>query len=133
MLESLDPSLHEITGMYVEQRKISTFIKKANAEGDETLINTLVDPNKKRGVYKSGPRVEMLIETLNPSGTVTAACERITLPENSHLDMVNLLREFIELVTLMTTDHEATNRSIPGMPPSFNEAKPSLMKLNEED
>jgi len=133
MLESLDPSLHEITGMYVEQRKISTFIKKANAEGDETLINTLVDPNKKRGVYKSGPRVEMLIETLNPSGTVTAACERITLPENSHLDMVNLLREFMELVTLMTTDHEATNRSVPGMPPSFNEAKPSLMKLNEED
>ena len=133
MLESLDPSLHGITGMYVEQRKVSTFIKKANEEGDETLINTLVDPNKKRGVYKKGPRVEMIIETLNPSGTVTAACERIALPENSHLNMVNLLREFMELVTLMTTDHEATKRSTPGMPESFNEAKPSLMKLNDED
>jgi hypothetical protein len=133
MLESLDPSLHGITGMYVEQRKVSTFIKKANEEGDETLINTLVDPNKKRGVYKKGPRVEMIIETLNPSGTVTAACERIAIPENSHLNMVNLLREFMELVTLMTTDHEATKRSTPGMPESFNEAKPSLMKLNDEN
>ena len=61
MLESLDPSLHPIIGLYVEQRKISTFLKKANQEGDETLLTSLVDPNKKKGVYKSGPRVEMLI------------------------------------------------------------------------
>ena len=84
LLESLDPSLRPIVGAYVEQRKISTF-EKGPEEGDEALLTSLVDPNKKRGVFKSGPRVEMLIETLNPSGTVTAACERIVQPENSHL------------------------------------------------
>lgn len=133
MLESLDPELHSITGMFVEQRKITTFLKKANEEGDETLLNTLVDPNKKKGVYKGGPRVELLIETLNPSGTVTAACERIVLPEDSHVGMVNLLREFMELVNLMTTEHEGTKRSIPGLPAWFSEPRPALMRLNEEE
>lgn len=36
MLESLDPSLHPITGIFVEQRKMTTFLKKAQEEGDET-------------------------------------------------------------------------------------------------
>ena len=133
MLESLDPVYHPITGMYVEQRKISTFLKKATNEGDETLLNTLVDPNKKKGVYKAGPRVELLIETLNPSGTVTAACERIVLPEDSHVGMVNLLREFMELVNLMTSEHESTKRNIPGLPASFSEPRPAMMRLSEEE
>ena len=131
ILESLDPSLRPIVGAYVEQRKISTFLKKATQENDEALLTSLVDPNKKRGVFKSGPRIEMLIETLNPSGTVTAACERIVQPENSHLGMVNLLKEFMELLSVMTTDHEATKRNIIGMPPSFMDASPRLMDLNE--
>jgi hypothetical protein len=133
MLESLDPSLHPITGIFVEQRKMTTFLKKAQEEGDETLITSLVDPNKKKGVYKSGPRVELLIETLNPQGTVTASCERLVLPENSHTGMVNLLREFMELLTIMTTDHEGTKRTIPGMPSGFNDPSPRLMDLNDED
>ena len=55
MLESLEPSLRPIVGLYVEQRKISTFLKKANVEGDETLLNSLVDPNKRKGVYQQAP------------------------------------------------------------------------------
>jgi hypothetical protein len=133
MLESLDPNLHPITGVFVEQRKITTFLKKAKDEGDETLLNTLVDPNKKKGVFKGGPRVELLIETLNPSGTVTAACERIVLPEDSHIGMVNLLREFMELVNLMTTEHVGSKRSIPGLPLSFSEPRPAMMRLSEEE
>jgi len=129
LLESLDPSLRPIVGAYIEQRKISTFLKKATKEGDEALLTSLVDPNKKRGVFKAGPRVEMLIETLNPSGTITAACERLVQPENSHLGMVNLLKEFMELLSVMTTDHEGTKRNILGMPPSFMEPSPRLMDL----
>ena len=131
LLESLAPELQPIVGAYVEQRKISTFLKKATEDGDETLLTSLVDPNKKRGVYRSGPRVEMLIETLTPDGTVTAACERIVQPENSHMGMVNLLKEFMELFTLMTTDHEATKRNIRGMPESFMEPTPRLMNMDE--
>ena len=61
LLESLDPSLRPIVGAYIEQRKISTILKKATEAGDEALLNSLVDPNKKRGAYKSGPRVEMTV------------------------------------------------------------------------
>lgn len=132
LLESLSPELQPIVGAYVEQRKISTFLKKASEEGDETLLTSLVDPNKKRGVYRSGPRVEMLIETLNPEGTVTAACERIVLPENSHMGMVNLLKEFMDLLKVMTTDHEGSKRNIRGMPESFMEPSPRLMDLDGE-
>ncbi|DAC50405.1 MAG: hypothetical protein CMO41_06225 [Verrucomicrobiales bacterium] len=131
LLESLEPSLRPIVGAYIEQRKISTFLKKASQEGDEVLLTSLVDPNKKRGVFKSGPRVEMLIETLNKSGTITAACERIVQPENSHLGMVNLLKEFMELLSVMTTDHEGTKRNIPGMPRSFMDPSPRLMDLDD--
>lgn len=132
LLESLSPELQPIVGAYIEQRKISTFLKKASEEGDEILLTSLVDPNKKRGVYRSGPRVEMLIETLNPDGTVTAACERIVQPENSHMGMVNLLKEFMDLLNVMTTDHEATKRNILGMPESFMQPSPRLMDLNGE-
>ena len=132
LLESLSPELQPIVGAYIEQRKISTFLKKASEEGDETLLTSLVDPNKKRGVYRSGPRVEMLIETLNPEGTVTAACERIVQPENSHMGMVNLLKEFMDLLNVMTTDHEGSKRNIPGMPESFKEPSPRLMDLDGE-
>lgn len=131
LVESLEPSLRPIVGAYIEQRKISTFLKKASKEGDEALLTSLLDPNKKRGVFKSGPRVEMLIETLNSSGTVTAACERIVQPENSHLGMVNLLKEFMELLSVMTTDHEGTKRNIRGMPRSFMDPSPRLMDLDD--
>ena len=132
LLESLSPELQPIVGAYIEQRKISTFLKKASEEGDEILLTSLVDPNKKKGVYHSGPRVEMLIETLNPDGTVTAACERIVQPENSHMGMVNLLKEFMDLLNVMTTDHEASKRNILGMPESFMQPSPRLMDLNGE-
>lgn len=133
ILESLEPSLRPIVGAFVEQRKIATILKKASEDGDEVLLNTLVDPNKKKGLYKGkgGPRIEMIIETLNPEGTVTAACERIVQPENSHIGMVNLLKEFMDLLAVMTTDHEGSNRRILGLPPSFNEPSPRLMNLDE--
>ena len=131
LLESLDPSLRPIVGAYIEQRKISTILKKATEEGDEALLNSLVDPNKKRGAYKSGPRVEMMIEVLNAEGTVTAACERMVMPENSHMGMVNLLKEFMDLLNVMTTEHEATKRNIRGMPDSFMEPRPGLMNLDD--
>ena len=131
LVESIDPKLRPIIGAYIEQRKISTLLKKAGEEGDETLLDTLVNPNKNRAAYKSGPRVEMLIETLTSDGTVTAACERIVQPANSQMGLVTLLKEFMDLLNVMTTDHEATRRNIPGMPDSFMEPRPRLMDSDE--
>jgi len=55
------------------------------------------------------------------------------LPEDSHVGMVNLLREFMELVNLMTTEHDSTKRNIPGLPDSFSEPRPAMMRLTEEE
>lgn len=132
MMESLDDELRPITGIFVEQRKISTILKKARENEDEIVLNSLTDPDKPtKKALRPGPRVEMMIETLNPSGTVTAACERMVVIEDSHLGMVNLLREFIHLITIMTSDHEATKRKIPGMPDVFSDASPRLLDFDE--
>ena len=129
IMESLDPVLHHRVGVHVEQRKISTILKEATQLGDESTKESLLDPDMK--ALKGGPRVEMMIETLNPSGSITAATERVVLPENSHIGMVNLLREFLNLVTMMSTDHEELKRSIPGLPPKFSQASSRMMDYDE--
>ena len=63
---------------------------------------------------------------------MTAACERIVQPENSHMGMVTLLKEFMDLLNVMTTDHEGSKRNIPGMPESFKEPSPRFMNLDGE-
>jgi len=132
MMESLDDDLRAITGIFVEQRKISTILKKARENQDEIVLGALTDPDKPtKKALRPGPRVEMMIETLNPSGTVTAACERMVVTEDSHVGMVNLLREFMHLITIMTSDHEATKRKIPGMPDTFSEAAARLLDFDE--
>ena len=104
-------------------------MKEATQLGDESTKESLLDPDMK--ALKGGPRVEMMIETLNPSGSITAATERVVLPENSHIGMVNLLREFLNLVTMMSTDHEELKRSIPGLPPTFSQASSRMMDYDE--
>ena len=129
IMDSLDPVLHERVGVHVEQRKISTILREATRIGDESTQESMLNPEGK--AVKGGPRVELMIETLNPSGSITAACERVVLPENSHIGMVNLLREFLNLVTMMSTDHEELKRTIPGMPAEFSESSLRMMDYDE--
>jgi len=129
IMESLDPILHDRVGVHVEQRKIATILKEATLLGDESTQESMLNPEGK--ALKAGPRVEMMIETLNPTGSITAAIERVVRPENSHIGMVNLLREFLNLVTMMSTDHEEMKRAVPGMPPEFSKASPRMMDYDE--
>jgi hypothetical protein len=133
MLESMDQDMQGLVGIYVEQRKLRTILKSAKNEGDEMVLDALVDPedpNKK--VLRGGPRLEFMIETLSPEGTVTASCHRIVATEDGHMGMVNVLKEFTQLVALMTTDHEAMKRGVPGMPPAFMEPSPRMLTLRNE-
>ena len=45
------------------------------------------------------------METLNHSGTVTAGAERVCPVEESHMGMVNVLREFHILLDMMLNEH----------------------------
>lgn len=133
MLEGLEPEWQPLTGLHVEQRKLRTIIKNAKSEGDDMVLEALVDPeDPRRKAIRGGPRVELMIEALSPDGTITASCQRIAAAENAHLAMVNVLKEFTHLVTLMTTDHEGMKRGIPGMPPSFMDPQPRMMDLHDQ-
>ena len=151
LLDSLPKHLHHIIGIHVEQRKFKTILKEAqrSLEGDFTN-DSLLDSNDAQGkvvgrkltgaekwersVPKKGtstsPRIEMKIETLNYLGTVSASVERICTIEESHMGMVNVIKEFLILLKEMETDHEEMIRTLPGLPEEYNVAKPALLDLH---
>ena len=132
MLESMDSDMTELVGIHVEQRKLRTILKSAKNEGDEMVLDALVDPeHPNRKVLRGGPRLEFMIETLSPDGAVTASCHRIVASEDGHMGMVNVLKEFTQLLAMMTTDHEAMKRGVPGMPQTFMDPAPRMLSLQD--
>tara|TARA_B100000459_G_scaffold143559_2_gene105303 strand:- start:3030 stop:4217 length:1188 start_codon:yes stop_codon:yes gene_type:complete len=151
LLDSLPEHLHSIIGIHVEQRKFKTILKEAqrSLDGDFTS-DSLLDSNEAQGkvsgkkltgaekwersVPKKGtstsPRIEMKLETLNPMGTVSASVERICTTEESHMGMVNVLKEFEILLKTMEAEHEELARTLPGLPEDYNKAKPALLDLH---
>ena len=127
--ESLPENLQEITGILVEQRKISTIIREAKRTQDEQTLAAIVNPEKK--VKVGGNRLELKIETLNRDGTVTAAAERVCPIEDSHMGMVALLREFNLLLSAMMQEHEEVLRAYEGLPEEYKEARSALLDLDE--
>lgn len=151
LLDSLPEELHEIIGIHVEQRKFKTILKEAQRSLDGDFTNdSLLDSNeaqgKRRGekltgtekwersVPKKGtstsPRLEMKLETLNYLGTVSASAERICTIEESHMGMVNVLKEFEILRSTMESEHEEMVRTFPGLPDEYKLAKPALLDLH---
>ena len=98
-LASIEEELHPITGIFVEQRKISAILREANRSNDEQTLERVLDIEK--NIKTPGPRLEMRIETLNHHGTVTAGAERVCPVEESHMGMVNVLKEFQNLLEMM--------------------------------
>ena len=72
----------------------------------------------------------MKLETLNYLGTVSASVERICTIEESHMGMVNVLKEFEVLLDTMEADHEEMVRTLPGLPDEYNMPKPALLDLH---
>ncbi len=151
LLDSLPEKLHPIIGIHVEQRKFKTILKEAQRSLDGDFTNdSLLDSNevqgKRRGekltgtekwersVPKKGtstsPRLEMKIETLNYLGTVSASVERICTIEESHMGMVNVLKEFEVLLETMEAEHKEMVRTFPGLPDEYNMPKPALLDLH---
>ena len=73
----------------------------------------------------------MRIETLNHQGTVTAAAERVCPVEESHMGMVNVLKEFQILLDTMQSEHEEIPRVHAGLSEEFGHARGPLLNLNE--
>ena len=79
----------------------------------------------------------MMIETLNPNGTRTASCERLSTIEDSSMAIIRLLQEWNILIKSMTSEHEESARRFPQLSDEQNEqfmsAQPAMMNLFESD
>ncbi|DAC32790.1 MAG TPA: hypothetical protein HA356_02110, partial [Candidatus Poseidoniaceae archaeon] len=69
---------------------------------------------------------------LNHHGTVTAGAERVCPVEESHMGMVNVLREFQNLLDMMLSGHDEIPRQHIGLPDEFSMARPPLLDLAED-
>ena len=150
LLDSLPEEIHSIVGIYVEQRKFKTILKEAQRSNDDFTNDSYLDSTRTQGkvsgkrligsekwersVPKKGmstsPRLEIKVETLNFQGTVTASAERICTLEESHMGMVNVLKEFINLLETMQIEHAEMVRKFPGLPDEYSLARPPLMDLH---
>jgi hypothetical protein len=126
-LASIPEELHGITGIFVEQRKISAILREANRSNDEQTLDGVLNIDKR--VKDPSPRLEMRIETLNHHGTVTAGAERVCPVEESHMGMVNVLKEFQNLLDMMLSEHEEIPRQHIGLDEEFSMARPPLLNL----
>ena len=129
-LASIPEALHPITGIFVEQRKIAAILREANRSHDEQTLEGVLDIDKR--IITPGPRLEMRMETLNHHGTVTAGAERVCPVEESHMGMVNVLREFQNLLDMMLSGHDEIPRQHIGLPDEFSMARPPLLDLAED-
>jgi hypothetical protein len=150
LLDSLPEEIHSIVGIFVEQRKFKTILKEAQRSNDDFTNDSYLDASRAQGkvsgkhlvgsekwarsVPKKGlstnPRLEIRIETLNFSGTVSASAERICELEESHMGMVNVLKEFTILLETMQVEHEEMVRKYPGLPEEYSLARPALLDLH---
>ena len=143
LLDALSKHLHGIIGIFVEQRKFKTVLKEAQRRGDDFTNEVFLDsqraksqsgPSKwKQSVPRkevpTTPRIEIKVETLNAEGTVSASVERICTVEESHMGMVNVLKEFEILLETMQMEHEEMVRKFPGLPDEYNLPRPALLNL----
>lgn len=134
LYDSLPKDVKDITGIFIEQRRIGTLIRQAKETEDEHILDSVLDPYKKPN--NSAKRVEMMMETLNPDGTRAVSCERLSTIEDSSLAIIRLLKEWDILLKSMTTDHEESSRTLPQFTDEENEeftsAQPAMMNLYEE-
>lgn len=131
LIDSIPDELVDLTGIHVEQRGIGTILREAKRNNDDWTMTAMIDPDK--NVRDASTRVEMRIETLSIDGKVSASAEQIGPLEKHRIAMVNLLQEWGNMLTTLTSEHEATNRRIRNMPDEFHEERPAMMRLYSDE
>jgi hypothetical protein len=111
ILDHVDSDMHDMLGLMVEQRKVATVLKEARRAGEDLSLKGIVTD---KGVVRHGnTRIDIVMEALNPEGTVTASVEKVFPPEESHSAILNLLNDWNSLLSVMTdTPQEETRGRI---------------------
>jgi len=111
ILDHVDSEMHDRLGLMVEQRKVATVLNEARKAGEDLSLKGIVTD---KGVVRHGnTRIDIVMEALNPDGTVTASVEKVFPPEESHSAILNLLNDWNSLLSVMTdTPQEETRGRI---------------------
>jgi hypothetical protein len=144
--ESLSDELRQISGLFVEQKKLSTILKQYVKLIDESYAlkigeNYLIPSAKKGRDSRTkwspskdvipGPRICIYFEVLGENSDVSIEMVRIEPISESKFERGKnvFIQEIKFLVDLLQQDHDELKRVISGLPEEYNSAKPGLLKL----
>ena len=144
--ESLSDELRQISGLFVEQKKLSTILKQYVKLIDESYAlkigeNYLIPSAKKGRDSRTkwspskdvipGPRICIYFEVLSENSDVSLEMVRIEPISESKFERGKnvFIQEIKFLVDLLQQDHDELKRVISGLPEEYNSAKPGLLKL----
>tara|TARA_B100000287_G_scaffold143222_1_gene135053 strand:+ start:491 stop:1645 length:1155 start_codon:yes stop_codon:yes gene_type:complete len=144
--ESLSDELRQISGLFVEQKKLSTILKQYVKLIDESYAlkigeNYLIPSAKKGRDSRTkwspskdvipGPRICIYFEVLGENSDVSLEMVRIEPISESKFERGKnvFIQEIKFLVDLLQQDHDELKRVISGLPEEYNSAKPGLLKL----
>lgn len=108
ILDHIDNDKHEKIGMYVEQRKVGTVLREADKKGDGHSRDSIVSM---KGDVKGDSRIDMILETLDKSGKVTASIEKVFPPEEIHTSSLVLVKNWNTLIQILSEIPEEEKRS----------------------
>ena len=146
IFESLTDELKEISGIFVEQKKLSTILKQYVKLIDDSYAlkigeNYLIPSKKKtrdsrtkwnpsRNIIQ-GPRICIYFELLSKNSKVSLELVRIEpILENRYDRGKNVLIQEIKfLVELLQQDHDELKRLISGLPEEYRLARSGLLEL----
>ena len=144
--ESLSDELKQISGIFVEQKKLSTILKQyvkliddsyALKIGENYLIPNRKKSRDSRTLWKpskdliQGPRICIFFELLGVSSKVSLEFVRIEpLDQNVfHRGKNILIKEIKFTVDLLCREHDELKRLISGLPEEYAQPKQGLLQL----
>lgn len=144
--ESLGDELKQISGIFVEQKKLSTILKQYVKLIDDSYAlkigeNYLIPSGKKTRDSRTkwnpsrnliqGPRICIYCEILSKNSDVSLEMVRIEpIADNRYERGKNvLIKDTKFIIDLMQQEHDELTRVVIGMPEDYALAKPGLMKL----
>ncbi len=146
IFEALSDDLKHVSGIFVEQKKLSTILKQYVKLIDDSYAlkigeNYLIPSNKKGRDMRTkwnpsrdliqGPRICIYFEILSKNSNVSLEMVRIEPIEDNRYERGKnvLIKEVKFLIELLQKDHDELKRLISGLPEDYASAKPGLMQL----
>jgi hypothetical protein len=128
--DNVSDEFKDVTGIYAEQRKLGTLMNESKRNNDGFFEKFYIDSEDKP--LRSGPQIEIFIETINYDGTVAIGCYKVVELEAIHQGSINILREFETICDQLQTDFEELKRAPETMPEEYKHARKKLFEVHKK-